>query len=484
MRRIILIWSLFTATAIAQETWVQHHRKAFASSYDADAQDFFTRAGITDATQKSAVNTLVLDLKAASIWTPMKAIYPFVGGTSSAHSHNLKSSSYQITWSGTVTHDSNGITGNGTTGYGDTGLNASTQLTVNSSAIGIYSRTTGQDNGGEILSSDGTNTISAYARFTDDLTYFSNAGTDFATAGNVDGRGFYVGSRDSSSQHRGFKNGATRGATDTTSQGTVPNANFTVLDSVNFSARNLAFAFVSDGLSSTDVENLHAANRKFQSTLTRNNQPTFVNAGAEGSAASGNITLGAPASPQNGDIWIAAVHSSDQVSHSFTDWTQIYQGNGGGTTSRLSVWYFRYAGTTPNLIVTHSGGQSPIGRIASFRGVRRVNSPVNATGTGGAGTDASIEITGVTPTIYNTMLVVCDGAADDNARTTLPTGFTAAFEDVGAGTDNEFHTTAGTPDGSVALHYKGHTTGATGDFTDTQAAADPWASVLIALEPD
>lgn len=77
---------------------------------------------------------------------------------------------------------------------------------------------------------------------------------------------------------------------------------------------------------------------------------SYVNSGAEGSAASGNITLGAPSSPQNNDVWIAVVHSSDQAAHTFTDWTQIVQGNGGGTTSRLSVWYHRYAGSTPNLL--------------------------------------------------------------------------------------------------------------------------------------
>lgn len=209
----------------------------------------------------------------------------------------------------------------------------------------------------------------------------------------------------------------------------------------------------------------------------------FVNAGAEGSAASGNITLGAPASPQIDDVWIAVVHSSDQVAHTFTDWTQIFQANGGGTTSRLSVWYFRYAGSTPNLIVTHTGGQSPIGGILSFRGCIKIGSLVDTTGAGGAGTDASIEISGITPTANDCMLVACDGSADDNTRSPLPTGFAAGLEDAGGGTQNCYITTAGNPDGSVAGHYKIHTSGATGNFTDTQAAADAWASVLIALRP-
>ena len=49
-------------------------------SYDSDAQAFFTASGITDLTQKNAVNQLVLDLKSNSLWTKIKALYPIVGG--------------------------------------------------------------------------------------------------------------------------------------------------------------------------------------------------------------------------------------------------------------------------------------------------------------------------------------------------------------------------------------------------------------------
>lgn len=207
---------------------------------------------------------------------------------------------------------------------------------------------------------------------------------------------------------------------------------------------------------------------------------TFVNAGAEGSAASGNITLGAPASPQNGDIWIAVVHSSDQVAHSMSgDWTQIVQGNGGGTTSRLSVWWHRYNGVTPSLVVTHSAGQSPIGGIAAFRGCVTSGSPVAAVGSIGTGTTATIAHPGIATT-GEIMHLLCNGAADDNNRT-LVTNYTNAFEDSGAGTNNAFVTTAGTPDGSVCLMYRLVTDLANSTINMTQAAADPFAGVQIAL---
>jgi hypothetical protein len=212
--------------------------------------------------------------------------------------------------------------------------------------------------------------------------------------------------------------------------------------------------------------------------------PRFLGAGAKGEAASGNVTLGAPVAPQTDDIWIATIHSSDQVAVTFTDWTQIYQGNGGGTTSRLSVWYFRYAGTTPNLIVTHAAGTSIVGGIAAYRGCKNTTTPVNILGAGGTGTDASIELATVSTTVAGCMLLALDGSAGAYPRSPLPAGFAAAFEDVGAGLQNEYNTVLGTPPGSAACHYKIQlAVGASGGFVDTQQASAPWASVLLALEP-
>jgi hypothetical protein len=211
---------------------------------------------------------------------------------------------------------------------------------------------------------------------------------------------------------------------------------------------------------------------------------TFVNAGAKGQATTGNITVGAPASPANGDIWIATVHSSDNVAHSFTDWTQIFQANGGGTTSRLSVWWFRYAGATPNLTVTHTGGTSPLGGIAAFRGCASSGSPVHVTGAGDAGSDTSIELSAITTTVDGCMLVAIDGAGGQYNRNSPPAGYTVAFEDAAGGTQNCYRNTTATPQGSLALHYLLQTTqGSSGALLDPIGTAAPWASLLIALAP-
>lgn len=122
---------------------------SIGSSYDSDADAFFTATGITDTTQKNAVNQLVLDFKAASVWTKMVAVYPFVGGTATTHKYNLKNpldtdGAYRITFNGTITHSSNGIAGGGTIAdYGNTHIIPSSVFTGNSGAFGVYLRSAG-----------------------------------------------------------------------------------------------------------------------------------------------------------------------------------------------------------------------------------------------------------------------------------------------------------------------------------------------------
>jgi hypothetical protein len=94
-------------------------------TYDPNAQAFITAAGITNTTQKIAVNQLVLDLKSYSLWDKMKVIYPFVGGTATSHKYNLKDPrdldvAYRLQFNGGWTHNSNGIQADGSTGYANT----------------------------------------------------------------------------------------------------------------------------------------------------------------------------------------------------------------------------------------------------------------------------------------------------------------------------------------------------------------------------
>lgn len=111
-------------------------------------ESFEERSGITDPTQIAALTALVTSARANGWWDLSDVIYPFIGGTATAHAQNLKSSNHTITWNGTVTHDANGITGNAVDGYGDMAYDPSVngvQYQLNSAHTSVYRRTFGTD---------------------------------------------------------------------------------------------------------------------------------------------------------------------------------------------------------------------------------------------------------------------------------------------------------------------------------------------------
>jgi hypothetical protein len=122
---------------------------AFAApaGYDADAQTVITAIEATDAGtlttgQRTAINNRILAIKAQGKWTDLVAYYGYVGGTASSDAINWKSpGTYNVTWSGTVTHNSTGVQFDGSTGYGNTGINDNTVLNLDAVTIGAYSRT-------------------------------------------------------------------------------------------------------------------------------------------------------------------------------------------------------------------------------------------------------------------------------------------------------------------------------------------------------
>jgi hypothetical protein len=136
-------------------------------SFDTNAQAFITAANITDATQQTAINDLVIGLKADGLWTGITAIYPFVGGTASTHKWNLKDPrdldvAYRLSFNGGWTHNSNGITGNGINTYAET---------FNSSAFsfGAYTKGTPSVNGCVM------GRVGAYYDGGDNLEFFTNS---------------------------------------------------------------------------------------------------------------------------------------------------------------------------------------------------------------------------------------------------------------------------------------------------------------------
>jgi hypothetical protein len=248
------------------------------AAFDADAQAFFDRVtaagGTLSATEKTAVNTLVVQMKADGTWTPMKAIYPMVGASAAACAQNLKSSSFTATFSSGWTFASSGITPNGTSAFADTGLNQSTNLTNTNLHCSYYA------NGGSFTGGDGSigvATSSTFLLLRNLAIYYNQCDGDFGIY-NVSNFGFYCGSRGDAVLRYGYYNGNL-----VLTSTSVPNATsslnyyFGALNNGGsagfFSQLKTAFATIGTNLTSIQNANLYTAVQAFQTTLNRQIAP-------------------------------------------------------------------------------------------------------------------------------------------------------------------------------------------------------------------
>jgi hypothetical protein len=266
------------------------------SSFDPDAQAFITAAGLTDNTQKNAINTLVVNCKAAGIWTKSQAIFPFVGGTASSHKWNLKNpldtnAAFRLVFSGGWTHSSTGATPNGTNAYANTFLNSATHLSLNSGHMSYYSRT---NNSAASLRIDMGSLKSGPDSYTDlDLGnsgswYFRfNNGTAYNFVSATDTSGFFNGNRTASNVINIFRNG-TKAVTGTAASNATSSTNYFIGASnahgsgstdtpQYFSNRECAFASIGDGLTDTEALVFNQIVEGYQYALGRNINPVNVN---------------------------------------------------------------------------------------------------------------------------------------------------------------------------------------------------------------
>jgi hypothetical protein len=242
---------------------------------DPDAVAFLTAAGITDPTITSAIDTLVVDLKDYGIWSKMKALYPFVGGTASTHKFNLKNpldtdAAYRIFWYGGVTHSPNGILGNGTNGYGDTFLNNNV-MGQDNAHISIYSRTNTQNFGCDIGSWNGQYGLAIFSGYLN-LIRMSVNSTGLSLISNTNSQGFYLGSRLVSGAFNLQKNSTQTAISNTSIPPQTTSVKLLRTGDFNgeYSNRNLSFASIGDGLTDTEASNFYTSVNNFQVALSRN----------------------------------------------------------------------------------------------------------------------------------------------------------------------------------------------------------------------
>jgi hypothetical protein len=245
--------------------------------FDPDAQAFFDRVtaagGTLSATEKTAVDTLVKQMKLDGIWSLMKAIYPMVGASAAACAQNLKSSSFTGTFTSGWTFASTGVTPNGTSAFMQTGLIPSVDLSQNDVSLGAYSGTTTTTDGALIGAGPTSGNLQIFpnAFGVGTIANMNDTG-GFVT--NTQSSGFFMGSRIINTQ----KVVSIRGTLTTIASVSSFNPTFEIY----IGARNNAgagnsydihqnrFAFIGNGLTNTQLNSYYTLVQTFQTTLSRN----------------------------------------------------------------------------------------------------------------------------------------------------------------------------------------------------------------------
>jgi hypothetical protein len=250
---------------------------------DADAQAFFDRVttagGSLSATEKTAVNQLVLDLKGYSIWTKMKAIYPMVGASAAACSQNLKSSSFTGTFSSGWTYATTGATPNGTSAYFDSGLKPQTAMSSSvSTHMSYYSRTNNDGTYVEMGCEEFPIRMAFHFKYSGFAYYDQNNTTtgrlSYSMSG-INATGFSISSRTANNSQKSYLNNSIKGTNTQTMTSNLPLENFWIgafngVGTKAYSNRECAFASIGDGLTDTEAGNFYTAVNAFQTTLSRN----------------------------------------------------------------------------------------------------------------------------------------------------------------------------------------------------------------------
>ena len=247
---------------------------------DADAQAFITAASITDSTQQSAINTLVTQLKTYGIWTKMKALYPFVGGTAFSHKFNLKDPrdlnvAFRLAFIGGGLHDSFGYKPNGTNGYADTFLTPSVTQTLNSNGLGYYV-TSNTANLGNAIQMGANNNTSRSSILSANTSAGGRLNGSIINGPISNNSGHFSMQRTSSTLTSVYQNNTLIASGN--SGGTLPSFKMFIGTMFNngsvytsgFVNCYFRIAYISDGLDSTDMTNFYTAVQAYQTTLGRN----------------------------------------------------------------------------------------------------------------------------------------------------------------------------------------------------------------------
>ena len=293
MKKLLFILFLIPSLTYCQKFGVMEGIIASSGSisYDPDAVKFFAKVanngGTLTLTEKSAVSRLCKDLKDSSLWTLRYGIYPYVGTDSNSMKTNLADTSKNsnlVNPNGAMTFTSLGFHSGGggfntkivpsTTFAGVNNWSAAFSSSIDAAASSFNYDIGAQQGGGPFIlisarrSSDGSMLM-------DGGGYFRESST-----GNSTANGIYVGSSTAASTAGTilYKNGTDMGSSiasgvdGTNSLPTIPlyigcnNSSGTVSGAT---IRTYGFAWIGQGLTSTQARQLTNIIQRFNTTLGR-----------------------------------------------------------------------------------------------------------------------------------------------------------------------------------------------------------------------
>lgn len=262
-------------------------------TFDPDAQLFITNAGITNSVEQNALNTYVIGLKAAGLWSLIYFMHVYLGSTASTQKYNLVNpldtdAAFRLGFNGGWTHSSTGATPNGVNAWADTFFNPSANLnTTDFATWGYYSRTNsavaseyvmGSNSGFSqaacaLIARRNTNQRFAFADFPSGTTYRSAS-----DALSTDGRGFFVGSIDGPNAKL-YVNGSVVATNTSVSVNTPLGTYAPIIGAIRsfsggpvilgYTDKECALDFVSKKLTDAQVATLSSLVQTFQTSLSR-----------------------------------------------------------------------------------------------------------------------------------------------------------------------------------------------------------------------
>lgn len=282
MKKLIYILFLFPLSLSAFPPVTHGIVASQISQCDADAQKYIDSAGITNATEKTAICNCVKQLKDSSLWSKMFAVYPMVGRSASSCKLNLidprdLNTSYRLVFHGGLTFDSTGMTGNGVNGYADPSFTGQYFDSLMYGSYGIYlSKNLDEPTCAigmrvEVLS----NAISLFPR-TSNTAYCSFTSNQI-TSTNTDSRGIYIATRTSRTSSKTFKNNSVLATHNTfINSGSGYFKSLVLLARSEdgntrgfFSNNTCGFAFFGAGLSDAESATMYTIINTFITTLGR-----------------------------------------------------------------------------------------------------------------------------------------------------------------------------------------------------------------------